>query len=218
MHSIISNLKNIQNQLIAYDPKIIEKIKIVAVSKTFPMEKITPLIEHGHIHFGENKIQEAISKWSLVKNKHPKIKLHMIGKIQSNKAKYLLPLFDYIHSLDSLKVANLISNSQKKQKVRPKIFIQINIGNEQQKSGINFQNLKSFYNTCVKDLHLDIIGFMCLPPLNEKSSKYFKLMNEYRALYNLKELSMGMSSDYLQAIKYQSTFLRLGSCIFGSRG
>jgi pyridoxal phosphate enzyme (YggS family) len=218
MHISVNNLNNIQNNLKKNNYQLSKNTpKIIAVSKTFPIENIMPLIEYGHIHFGENKIQESLSKWPLIKKNYPKIKLHMIGKIQSNKAKYLLPLFDYIHSLDSLKIANIISKIQLQLKLKPKIFIQINLANEKQKSGIQPENLNEFYNICVNDLDLNIVGFMCLPPLNEMSSKYFKIMSELKNLYHINELSMGMSDDYLEAIKNGSTFLRLGSCIFGPR-
>ena len=181
------------------------------------MNKIMPLVKYGHIHFGENKIQESLNKWPKIKEQYPNLKLHMLGKIQSNKAKYLFPLFDYIHSLDNLKLAKIISGLQLKQKIKPKIFIQINIGNEIQKNGIEIKNLESFYNECTENLGLNIIGFMCLPPSDKTPSKYFKLMKELTFNYNLTDLSMGMSGDYIEAIKYRSTYLRIGSNIFGSR-
>ena len=181
------------------------------------MNKIMPLVEYGHIHFGENKIQESLNKWPKIKEQYPNLKLHMLGKIQSNKAKYLFPLFDYIHSLDNLKLAKIISGLQVKHKIKPKIFIQINIGNEIQKSGIEIKNLESFYKECTENLGLDIIGFMCLPPSDKTPSKYFKLMEELTFNYDVTDLSMGMSGDYTEAIKYRSTYLRIGSNIFGSR-
>ncbi len=196
---------------------MVDAPNIIAVSKTFEMSKIMPLVGYGHIHFGENKIQESLDKWPRVKERYPKVKLHMLGKIQSNKSKFLFPLFDYIHSLDSLKLAKIISDLQVKQKIKPKIFIQVNIGNEIQKNGIKMENLESFYNECNKNLGLDIIGFMCLPPLDKKPSKYFKLMMELKLKHNVTDLSMGMSGDYIEAIKYKSTYLRIGSNIFGSR-
>ena len=218
MHNIINNLKIIQNQIkdIKGD-QLIDVPNIIAVSKTFEMSKIMPLVGYGHIHFGENKIQESLDKWPKVKEKYPMVKLHMLGKIQSNKSKFLFPLFDYIHSLDSLKLAKIISDLQVKQKIKPKIFIQVNIENEIQKNGIKLENLESFYNECNKNLGLDIIGFMCLPPLNKTPSKYFKLMMDLKLNYNVTDLSMGMSGDYIEAIKYKSTYLRIGSNIFGSR-
>ena len=194
-----------------------DKTKIIAVSKTFPIEDIIPLINHGHKDFGENKIQEALKKWDLIKKENTDIKLHMIGKIQSNKVKFMMPLFDYIHSLDSLKLAQKISEEQKKSKKNIKIFIQINIGNEEQKNGINPDDIEIFKNKCVDELNLNIIGLMCLPPKNKEASVYFKEMKVLLAKTNLSELSMGMSNDYLEAIDYDSTFVRIGSKIFGER-
>jgi len=218
MHFTVNNLKQVQNQLDINCKDLDQIPKIIAVSKTFSIERIMPLIEYGHINFGENKIQESLDKWQSIKKNFSNIKLHMIGKIQSNKAKYLLPLFDYIHSLDNIKLAKIISNLQIEKKIKPKIFIQLNIANEPQKNGIDLQNLSFFYDECVNNLGLNIIGFMCIPPLNQKPVfEYFKIMNELKLKYQLKELSMGMSGDYLEAIKNGSTFLRLGSCIFGAR-
>ena len=176
-----------------------------------------PLIDHGHKDFGENKIQEALSKWTSIKKDFIDIKLHMIGKIQSNKAKFVVPLFDYIHSLDNFKLAEKISNEQKKYKKDIKIFIQVNIGDEQQKSGISPKDVEIFKNKCVDELNLNIIGLMCLPPKNKEPSIYFEEMNYLLKKTNLKELSMGMSSDYLDAINYNSSYVRIGSSIFGSR-
>jgi len=181
------------------------------------MTEIEPLLKHGHHHFGENKIQEAINKWTNVKNDFENVKLHMIGKLQSNKAKFLLPLFDYLHSLDNIKLAEKISNEQQKQKKRIKIFIQVNIGNELQKNGIQLNKLENFYNICINKLDLNIIGLMCLPPDKEDAKPYFKKMKELNQLLGLKELSMGMSSDYLDAIELGSSFVRIGSKIFGNR-
>ena len=181
------------------------------------MQAILPLINHGHIHFGENKVQEAIEKWSNIKNDFQHIKLHMIGKLQTNKVKYVIPLFDYIHSLDSLKLAEKISNEEKKKNKKLKIFIQINIGDENQKSGISVDSLTNFYNICTKELSLNIIGLMCLPPNNDNSSIYFSKMEKLSKNINLENLSMGMSQDYIEAIKYKSTYLRIGSKIFGNR-
>ena len=191
--------------------------KIIAVSKTFPMDSIKPLIELGHIHYGENKVQEAVEKWSYEKKNNNKIKLHLIGKLQTNKVKFCFPLFDYIHSLDNLKLAKKISFFQTKLNLRPKIFIQVNIGNENQKNGIQMNDLENFKDECVKNLNLDIIGLMCIPPNNQEPSSFFKLMKNLNEKYSLKELSMGMSSDYKDAIKYGATFVRIGSKIFGQR-
>ncbi len=176
-----------------------------------------PLIDHGQIHFGENKVQEAIEKWTEIKKKYSDIKLHMIGKLQSNKVKFVIPLFDYIHSLDNLKLAEKISQEQKKINKKLKIFIQINIGNEKQKSGISPNDLKSFYEFCTDKLNLNIIGLMCLPPNENKSSSYFSKMKSLKSVVNVKELSMGMSNDYLEAVEHETTYIRVGSKIFGIR-
>jgi len=191
--------------------------KIIAVSKTFSVDKILPLIKYGHTDFGENKVQEAIEKWTDVKKKYHSIKLHMIGKLQTNKVKFAINLFDYIHSLDNSKLAKKISDEQKKNNKKPKIFIQINIGNESQKSGINPDELNEFYNYCINDLDLDIIGIMCLPPNDNKGEFYFTKMSELIQGISVNELSMGMSSDYQEAFKSGATFLRIGSNIFGNR-
>ena len=193
------------------------KTKVIAVSKTFKIEDIIPLIDYGHKDFGENKIQEAVQKWTTVKKNFTDINLHMIGKIQSNKVKLILPLFEYVHSLDSVKLAEKISEEQKKYKKNVKIFIQVNIGLEEQKSGISPNDLEIFKNKCVNELNLNIIGLMCLPPKNKESSIYFKEMNYLLKRINLKELSMGMSNDYLSAIEYNSSYVRIGSKIFGNR-
>ena len=190
--------------------------EVIAVSKTFKMDHILPTLEHGHIHYGENKVKEAVDKWTTIKNKNKKIKLHLIGKLQTNKVKSALNLFDYIHSLDSEELANKISKIQNEFNFNPKLFIQVNIGNEPQKSGISVNKLLNFYNYC-RSLNLNIEGLMCIPPFNEDASKYFLQMMELNEKLNLKELSMGMSSDYLEAIKYNATFLRIGSSIFGKR-
>ena len=218
MHEIVNNLIKIQNQLKDIDEKTFDNVtKIIAVSKTFPISKILPLIEYGHIHFGENKVQEAIQKWSEIKKKNSLIKLHMIGKLQTNKVKLVVPLFDYIHSLDNYKLAKKISEEQKKNNKKLKIFIQINIGSENQKSGINPDELLEFYTNCVNDLNLDIIGIMCLPPIAENSNLYFVKMNELIKKISANQLSMGMSNDYVPAFTSGSTFLRIGSKIFGNR-
>jgi len=190
--------------------------KIIAVSKTFKLDHILPLIEYGHDHFGENKVQEAIDKWSDIKKNKNNLKIHLIGKLQTNKVKHAIKFFDFIHSLDSEKLANKISVEQKKLQTKPKIFIQINIGNESQKSGIRINELEEFYKYCLK-LDLDIIGTMCLPPINEDPERYFMRMSYLNKKLNLNDISMGMSSDYLEAIKYNSTYLRLGTKIFGKR-
>ena len=199
------------------DLKNIQLPEIVAVSKTFNMDNIEPLIEHGQKHFGENKIQEAVDKWTNVKNKNPEIKLHMLGKVQTNKVKFLIPLFDYIHSLDSLKLADKIASEQVKKNKSIQIFIQVNLANEPQKSGIDKNSLESFYQICKENFKLDVIGLMCLPPVNENPEKYFLKLKSLAEKLSLKELSMGMSNDYLKAAKCGSSYLRIGSNIFGSR-
>ena len=211
MHNSINNLTSIQNTLKT------NKVKIIAVSKTFPINEILPLINHGHIHFGENKVQEAIEKWQEIKRDFKHLQLHMIGKLQTNKVKSAVPLFDYIHSLDSLKLAKKISDEQNKINKRLKIFIQINIGNEEQKNGIDESDLNEFYNSCVNDLGLDIVGLMCLPPKENESKKFFLKMKNLAENLNIQELSMGMSNDYLDAANNGSTFLRIGANIFGNR-
>ena len=218
MHNIVNNLKDIENQLnLSLEPLNITIPKIIAVSKTFPKANIMPLVKSGHIDFGENKIQEAMEKWPEIKEKFPHVKLHMLGKIQTNKVKFLLPLFDFIHSLDNLKLAQKISIEQEKKKIKPGIFIQINIGNEPQKNGIPIEELQNFYDECSKNLELNIIGLMCLPPQSDEVSKYFRLMFQLKEQFNFKHLSMGMSNDYLEASKFNSTYLRIGSKIFGER-
>jgi len=214
MHNIVTKLILIQKEI----QEINSKTQVIAVSKTFPLEVIIPLINHGHKDFGENKIQEAAIKWTQIKKNLTDINLHMIGKIQSNKVKFLFPLFNYIHSLDNLKLAEKISNEQKKHNKNIKIFIQVNIGDESQKSGISPNELVVFKDTCVNELNLNIVGLMCLPPKNKETSVYFKEMNQLLKTTNLKELSMGMSNDYLQAVTYNSSFVRIGSKIFGNRG
>ena len=219
MHKTIENLNYIQNQI---NSKILKlninnyKPKIIAISKTFKIDYILPLIEHGHRDFGENKVQEALEKWTEIKNKNKNIKLHMVGKLQTNKVKFALPLFDFIHSLDNLKLAKKISEEQKKYEIKPKIFIQINIGNETQKSGIDKSQLSEFYYECI-NLNLDIVGTMCLPPIDNNPDIYFSEMKKITNILNLSDISMGMSEDYLKAIEYSSTYLRIGSKIFGAR-
>ncbi len=188
----------------------------MAISKTFKIDHILPLIEHGHVDFGENKVQEAIEKWTEIKNKNKNIKLHMVGKLQTNKVKFVLPLFDFIHSLDNLKLAKKISEEQKKYENKPKIFIQINIGNEKQKSGIDKSQLTEFYYECV-NLGLDIVGTMCLPPIDNNPEIFFSEMKKITNILKINDISMGMSDDYLKAVEYSSTYLRIGSKIFGER-
>ena len=191
--------------------------KIIAVSKTFKIDHILPLIEYGHLDYGENKVQEAVEKWTDIKLKNSKIKLHLIGKLQTNKVKFAVKIFDYIHSLDNEKLAKKIAEEQEKQNVKPRVFIQINLGEESQKSGITKNNLEEFYNFS-KNLGLNIIGIMCIPPFDEDSTKFFSQMKELNNKVNLDEISMGMSSDYLNAVEFNSTYLRIGSNIFGRRG
>ena len=217
MHKSINNLIEIKKEIHSnnLDPK--SNIKIIAVSKTFSMENILPLISYGHIDYGENKVQEAIDKWTEIKKDKSDLKIHMIGKLQTNKVKQAVKLFDYIHSLDSIKLAKKISLEQNKIQKDIKMFIQINIGNEIQKSGIEIEELNNFYNTCVNDLNLNIIGLMCLPPANIDPSVCFEKMENLAKEMSLKELSMGMSSDYLTAMKFKTSYLRIGSKIFGKR-
>ena len=190
--------------------------RIIAVSKTFKLEKILPLIEHGHLDYGENKVKEAIDKWSEIKLKKPDIKLHLIGKLQTNKVKFAVRLFDYIHSVDNAKLAKKIADEQEKQKKKIKLFIQVNIGEEDQKSGLNQKELENFYFYCQK-LNLDIVGLMCLPPNNVNPVPFFKELKKLNDHLQLSELSMGMSSDFIEAVENSSTFLRIGSNIFGQR-
>lgn len=211
MHHSIINLVSIQNTLKT------NKANIIAVSKTFPVSEILPLVEQKQIHFGENKVQEAVEKWTKIKREFKDIKLHMIGKLQTNKVKFVVPLFDYIHSLDSIKLAQKINQEQNKIKKNLKIFVQVNIGNEEQKSGIKVEDLEEFYKKCMLDFNLNIVGLMCLPPKNINSNEYFLKMKNLAMKLNIKELSMGMSNDYLDAANCGSTFLRIGSKIFGNR-
>ena len=217
MHKTISNLIDIQKEIQSNNLDLESKIRIIAVSKTFSMENISPLIEYGHLDFGENKVQEAIDKWSDIKIKNTKLNLHMVGKLQTNKVKQAVKIFDYIHSLDSIKLAKKISNEQNKIQKNLKIFIQINIGNEDQKSGIKIEELEKFYEFCTSELNLKIIGLMCLPPVSNDPSIYFEKMLKLSKSLSLKELSMGMSSDYINALKYNASFIRIGSKIFGER-
>ena len=218
MHQIVQNLVNIQEEINAHlsNQKNHKIPKIIAVSKTFGMDKILPLIEYGHLDFGENKVQEAIEKWSEIKLNNNNIKLHLIGGLQTNKVKLAVKLFDYIHSVDSEKLAKKISDEQQKQKKKVRVFIQVNIGNEEQKFGVNKSSVTELYSYC-KTLNLEVVGLMCIPPLNEPSEIFFKEMNELNKKLNFEELSMGMSSDYLSAIKNSATYIRIGSSIFGQR-
>jgi len=215
MHDSVKNLIYIED-LVKSRVNHDKLPKIIAVSKTFPIENILPLIEHGHLHFGENKVQEALDKWSDIKIDNHDIKLHLIGRLQTNKVRTALKIFDYIHSLDSEKLAIKIAKEQAKKEKKPKIFIQVNIGNEEQKSGIDKKNLNDFYKFC-KNLNLNIIGTMCIPPNDGNIEKYFSEMNDVNKELNFKELSMGMSEDYVEAIKNNATYIRVGSKIFGSR-
>ena len=216
MHNSISNLVSIQNELKSRSITD-QKINIIAVSKTFSIDSIKPLIDHGHLHYGENKVQEAIEKWSQIKENKKNLILHMIGKLQTNKVKFVVPLFDYIHSLDNIKLAKKISSEQKKINRNLKIFIQVNIGDENQKNGIAKDQIADFYKKCVDEFNLDIIGLMCIPPVDGNMKMYFSEMNTLNKNLGLKQLSMGMSSDYLKAIECGATFVRIGSKIFGNR-
>ena len=218
MHSSIKNYEDIIRSIKSKfeGQKIIKFPKIIAVSKTFDLDKILPLIKYGHLDYGENKVQEAINKWTEIKIEKPEIKLHLIGKLQTNKVKFAIKIFDYIHSLDTTKLAKKIFEEKIKKNKRVKIFIQVNIGSEEQKSGVNIHEIDELLNFC-KELRLDVIGLMCIPPANQESNEYFKKMNFLNNKFNLKEISMGMSSDYLNAIKNNATYLRIGSSIFGKR-
>ena len=218
MHNTVKNLLDIENNIkINLDELNIHNYpKIIAVSKTFKIDKILPVIEHGHIDFGENKVQEALEKWTEIKKKNLKIKLHMIGKLQTNKVKFAVKIFDYIHSVDSQKLAKKIAEEQLKLDKRVKIFLQVNIGDESQKSGIKKNDLDKLVYYC-KEIKLDLIGLMCIPPANNDPEYYFKEMQQLNKNYSFKELSMGMSSDYIKAAKNLSTYVRIGSSIFGQR-
>ena len=218
MHNTVKNLLDIENNIKVYLDKlnINNNPRIVAVSKTFKIDKVLPLIEHGHIDYGENKVQEAIEKWTEIKKINSKVKLHMIGKLQTNKVKFAVQIFDYIHSVDSEKLAKKIVDEQNKINKKIKIFLQVNIGDESQKSGIKKNDLSKLVSFC-EEIGLDIIGLMCIPPADIDPDRYFEEMNKLNKNLNFKELSMGMSSDFLKAAKYHSTFLRIGSHIFGQR-
>ena len=212
MENVLKNFTTIKQEI--SDKK---NVKLVAVTKTFPINHILPVINKGHLDFGENKVQEALEKWTSIKQDFPKIKLHLIGKLQTNKVKFALPLFDYIHSLDSLKLAGKISEQQSIKNFKPKLFIQVNIGNEPQKGGVDIDSVENFYKKCVEDLKLNIVGLMCIPPFDKDSKPYFTKMRELSNNLNLKDISMGMSNDYMEAINQGSTFIRVGSKIFGAR-
>ena len=218
MHVTVKNLLNIEDNIKIYlqKLKISNSSKIIAVSKTFNMTKILPLVDYGHIHFGENKVQEAVEKWTEIKKLNTKIKLHMIGKLQTNKVKLAVKIFDYIHSVDNEKLAKKIAEEQFKIQKKIKIFLQVNIGDENQKSGVSKDSVGKLSSFC-KEVGLNVIGLMCIPPANANSEIYFEEMNKMNRVLGFKELSMGMSSDYLLAIKHQSTFVRVGSSIFGQR-
>ena len=218
MHITVKNLLNIESKVKqkVQDKNLDQIPQIIAVSKTFKFSHISPLIEYGHIHFGENKVQEAMEKWLEIKSQNQKIKLHLIGKLQTNKAKFALEIFDYIHSLDNEKLAKKLSSLQIEKNKNSKIFIQVNIGNEEQKSGISERNIQDFYNYCI-DLKLNIVGLMCIPPINQDSRLYFEKMKNLKRKLNIKDLSMGMSSDYLEATEYEASYIRIGSNIFGER-
>ena len=219
MHSALEKLKLIKNKVndIATKKQLKTKPKIIVITKTFSLNNIMPLLDYGHVHFGENKVQEAENKWSKVKNDYKNLQLHMVGGLQSNKAKKAVKLFDYIHSLDNHRLALKISQYEKELGKKIKLFIQVNVSDEKQKSGINLNFLNDFYNYCTKELSLNIIGLMCLPPNDNNTSNYFSKMQHLVNQLKLKEISMGMSNDYLKAIKYHSTYLRIGSKIFGER-
>ena len=215
MNTIVERFEKIKSKISSLKP--LKPVDIIAVSKTFDLNYIKPLISHGHLHFGENKVQEATSKWTEQKKENKNLKLHMIGKLQSNKAKDAVELFDYIHSVDNQKLADTLAKHQVNLNKNLKYFIQVNIGNEIQKSGIPVSELDPFYNYCVNDINLEVIGLMVIPPLNQNAEKYFKSLNELNKSLALENLSMGMSADYIDAIKHGSTFVRVGSSIFGSR-
>ena len=218
MHSTVKNLLDIESNIKIHlkTLNINNNPKIIAVSKTFNIDKILPLIDHGHEDYGENKVQEAIEKWTEIKKINSKLKLHMIGKLQTNKVKFAVKLFDYIHSVDSKKLAKKISDEQKKINKKLKIFLQVNIGDEEQKSGVNKKDLSDLVSFC-NEIELNVIGLMCIPPASIDSEVYFKEMKSLNKTFNFNELSMGMSSDFLTAAKHSSTFIRVGSSIFGQR-
>ena len=215
MNNIIESFKKIQSNI--KEQSSSKPVNVIAVSKTFTLNHIQPLIDYGHIHFGENKVQEAVAKWTEVKKENQNIRLHMIGKLQSNKAKTAAQIFDYIHSLDTKKLADIFSDFEAKNGKKLKYFIQVNVGNEMQKSGVPISDVETFYDYCTKDKNLNILGLMIIPPNDANTKKYFQIIDDLNKSLSLNELSMGMSADYLDAINYNSTFVRIGSLIFGSR-
>ena len=215
MSTIVDRFEKIKSKISSLKP--IKPVNIIAVSKTFTLDYIKPLINYGHLHFGENKVQEALSKWSEEKKIKKNLKLHMIGKLQSNKVKDAVKLFDYIHSVDNQKLADALSKHQINLNKNLEYFIQVNIGNEIQKSGISINELDGFYNYCVNEINLDIKGLMVIPPIEQNAEKYFKILNDLNKTLALENLSMGMSADYLDAVRHGSNFVRVGSSIFGSR-
>ena len=219
MHATLEKLKRVKNKVneIISRKQLKTNPKVIVVTKTFPLNKIIPLLENGHMHYGENKIQEAENKWIDTKNRYKNLQLHMIGKLQTNKAKKAVKLFDYIHSLDDDRLALKLSHHEKELNKKVKLFIQVNLAEESQKSGIMFNDLNNFYNYCTKDLSLNVIGLMCMPPVDSNSQEYFKKLKKAAEQLNLEDLSMGMSSDYEQAILSGSTYLRLGTVIMGER-
>ena len=219
MHDVIENLNLIKNKVnkIVSEKQLKSEPKVIVVTKKFSTDKILPLVEKEHLDFGENKVQEAEDKWVNIKKKYSNIKLHMIGKLQSNKAKKAITLFDYIHSLDSVKLASKIAHYEIELKKKTKLFIQVNLGDENQKSGILLNDLENFYDYCTKEISLNIIGLMCLPPIDSNSNEYFKMLKNLANKFDLKHLSMGMSSDYKNAVVHGSTYLRLGTSIMGPR-
>ena len=219
MHICLKQLNLVEDQVnkIINQKQLKTNPKIVVVTKAFPLNKIIPLLENGHMHYGENKIQEAENKWIDIKNRYKDLQLHMVGKLQSNKAKKAIKLFDYIHSLDNDKLAFKLSHHEKELNKKVKLFIQVNLAEEPQKSGIMFNDLNNFYNYCTMDLSLNVIGLMCMPPVNSNSQEYFGKLKKTAEQLNLEDLSMGMSSDHEQAVLNGSTYLRLGTIILGER-
>ena len=219
MHTIVENLNRVKNKVneIVNKKQLKTDPKIIVVTKTFPLNKIMSLLEYGHVHYAENKIQEAENKWIDIKNQYKDLRLHMVGKLQANKTKKAVKLFDYIHSLDNDRLALKLSHHEKELGKKVKLFIQVNLAEESQKSGIMFNDLNNFYNYCTKDLSLNVIGLMCMPPADSNSQEYFNKLKKAAVQLNLEDLSMGMSSDYEQAILSGSTYLRLGTAILGER-
>ena len=215
MNTIVERFNKIKSKIISLEPT--KPVNIVAVSKTFQLDHIKPLVDYGHNHFGENKVQEAVSKWQGIKKINKNLKLHMVGKLQTNKVKKALEIFDYIHSLDSQKLADILSKIQLNTNKSISYFIQVNLGNELQKSGIPTNEVEQFYNYCKEENKLKILGLMIIPPNDGNTKKYFQTLNELNKSLSLNELSMGMSADYIDAVKYNSTFVRIGSSIFGDR-